>query len=109
MRASTDNFCARFRAALDAGRLDEIRAHAADLAPVSLRDALRICLLIRDGEHAGYEREVVRWVGRFAIEASRATIADLHDALEVLQSLPADPDDAMERLSALCVRHGVSA
>jgi len=92
---------------LDAGRLEVIRASASDLASVSLADALGVCLLVRDRDVAGYERAIACWVGCFALAASEATVTDLRDALDILQALPADPDGSMERLSALCVRHGV--
>lgn len=48
-----------FRQALDAGDLPRIRSLAAAMPHISLQDALRICLLMRD--HDGYEKASVRY------------------------------------------------
>jgi hypothetical protein len=40
----------RFRRALDVGNLALVRAAAAELPHVSIRDALRVCLLLRDDD-----------------------------------------------------------
>jgi hypothetical protein len=95
----------RFLAALDAGDLAFIRGHAAALGPIRLSEALRICLMFRDQDPGHYERAAIRWLGRFALEAPTATFDDLQLALDALDALPEQPDDAMEQLSALCVRH----
>jgi hypothetical protein len=72
-----------------------------------LDDALRICLVLRDGDPERYERAAVRWLGRFALEAQRATIQDLRLAADALDALPHSATEAMERLQRLCVAHGV--
>ena len=95
----------RFLAALDAGDLAFIRRHAAALAPIRLSEALRICLMFRDQDPERYEGAAIRWLGRFALEAPKATFDDLQFALDALDALPEQPDIAMEQLSALCVRH----
>ena len=100
---------ARLRAALDAGDLDFIRRNAKQLSPVPLPDALEICLLVRDEEPAHLERATVRWIGRFALEAPKATISDIRLAADALAALPVDPELAMERLSTLCVEHGLAS
>jgi hypothetical protein len=95
-----------FRQALDAGDLPRIRTLAAAMPRISLQDALRICLLMR--EHDGYERAAVRWLGRFALEARAATIEDVQAAAAALDALPDRPDSAMERLATVCAQCGVA-
>jgi hypothetical protein len=82
-------------------------AAARELPQIALDDALRICLVLRDGERDQYERAAVRWLGRFALEASSVTIAELRAAADALDALPSRPSDAMERLQRLCVAHGI--
>jgi hypothetical protein len=91
--------------ALDRGDLDWLRKHAAQLAPISLTDALRICLIVRDREPQLLEKAAIRWLGRFALEAPKVTLADLRLAAEALTTLPADADGAMERLADICRRN----
>ncbi len=95
-----------FRQALDAGDLSRVRTLAAAMPRISLQDALRICLLMRD--HDGYERAAVRWLGRFALEARAASIEDVQAAAAALDALPDRPDSAMERLSIVCAQCGVT-
>ncbi|MBB4662988.1 hypothetical protein [Conexibacter arvalis] len=95
-----------FRQALDAGDLARIRSLAAAMPRISLQDALRICLLMRD--HDGYERAAIRWVGRFALEARTVAIEDLQAAAAALDALPDRPDAAMEQLLRVCARCGVT-
>jgi hypothetical protein len=89
----------RFRRALDTCDLALVRAAAAELPSVPLEDALRVCLLLR-AEPANYERAVVRWLGRFALERARS-VAQVRRAAEVLEQLPADPARARSELRAL--------
>jgi hypothetical protein len=100
---------ARFRAALDGGDLGFVRRYANELAPIKLRDALVVCLLVRDQEPERLERASVRWVGRFALEAPAASMADLRRAWEALDALPREPERSMELLAALCVEHGLGS
>ncbi len=98
---------ARFRRALETGNELLVIAAARELPTVPLRDALRICLLIRGGDPDRYERAAVRWLGRFALEARDVTIHALRMAADALDALPDHPDDAMERLQRLALDHGV--
>ena len=84
-----------------------MRAAAAELPTIRLDDALRVCLLIRDRDPERYERAALRWVGRFALEASTATLADVRAAADALSRLPTDAEDAMSDLRRLCVGHGL--
>ncbi len=68
---------ARFRRALGTGNQLLVLAAARELPRVGLDDALRICLVLRDGDPERYDRACVRWLGRFALEARGATIHDV--------------------------------
>jgi hypothetical protein len=98
----------RFRRALEAGNEMLVLATARELPHIALDDALQICLVLRGGDRARYERAAVRWLGRFALEARGLTIADLRAAADALDALPARANDALERLQRLCLEHGLS-
>lgn len=97
----------RFRRALETGNATLAFAAARELPYVSLDDALRICLLLRDGDRIRYERAAVRWLGRFALEARGVTIDALRQAADALDRLPERAAEAMEQLQELCVEHGL--
>jgi hypothetical protein len=105
---SEGNPYARFRRALETGNEALVTAAALELPRIALDDALRICLVLRGGDPRRYERAAVRWLGRFALEASDATIDDLRRAADALDALPIRPAEAMERLQRLCVIRGVA-
>ena len=105
--SSDGNPYARFRRALATGNAALVTAAALELPQVSLDDALRICLVLREGDPERYERAAVRWLGRFALEARRVTIDDLRLAADALDALPDRASEAMERLQRLCVARGV--
>jgi hypothetical protein len=98
---------ARFRRALATGNEQLVTAAALELPRIALDDALRICLVLRGGDPARYERAAVRWLGRFALEARDVTIADLRFAADTLDALPERASEAMERLQRLCLAHGM--
>jgi hypothetical protein len=98
---------ARFRRALDTGNQSLVLAAAGELPQIALDDALRICLVLRDGDPARYERAAVRWLGRFALEARNVTIDALRSAADALDALPERAAEAMEQLQAVCAAHGV--
>src|ERR687886_3083990 len=95
---------ARFRRALAPGNLTLVRAAAAELPSINLDDALRVCLLLRTADAALYERAVVRWLGRFALEHQGATLAMLHQAVAAFERLPDNPEAAQRELVALIRR-----
>lgn len=97
----------RFKRALATGNLNLIRAAAAELPRVGLRDALEVCLLMRDHDPATFERAAVRWLGRFALEARDVTIGAVQRAAAALDAMPSQPDATMELLSRLCLEHGL--
>jgi hypothetical protein len=97
----------RFRRAVEIGNELLVLASARELPRVALDDALRICLVLRDGDADRYQRAAVRWLGRFALDARDVTIEDLRLAAEALDALRDRTTEAMERLQGLCVAHGV--
>ncbi len=98
----------RFRRALATGNLNLIRAAAAELPRIGLRDALEICLLVRDHDGDRFERAAVRWLGRFALEARDVTLETIQSAAAALDSMPDQPQRAMETLAGLCLQHHVT-
>lgn len=94
----------RFQNALASGNLLLVRAAAADLPTVELGDALSVCVLLSRKEPERYERAAMRWLGRFCLEASRATLQDVRSASLALTHLRQEPDDAMKILHDLCAR-----
>ncbi len=99
---------ARFRRALETGNELLVLGAARELPQIALDDALRICLVLRDGDRVRYDRAAVRWLGRFALEARAVTIADLRSAAAALEALPTRTAEAMEQLQRLCVARGIS-
>jgi hypothetical protein len=97
----------RFRRALEAGNELMVLATARELPHIALDDALRICLVLRGGDRARYERAAVRWLGRFALEARGVTITDLRAAADALDAMPSRANEALERLQGLCLEHGL--
>jgi hypothetical protein len=98
----------RFRRALETGNELLVLTTARELPQIALDDALRICLVLRDGDPERYDRAAVRWLGRFALEGRAVTIRDLRSAARALAELPEMTAEAMERLQQLCVARGVS-
>src|SRR5437016_12230868 len=97
----------RFKRALETGNELIVLAAARELPQIALNDALRICLVLRDGDPDRYERAAVRWLGRFAPEARGVTIDAIRSAADALDALPDRPDEAMGRLQYLCVAYGL--
>jgi hypothetical protein len=97
----------RFRRALATGNETLVIAAARELPRISLDDALRVCLVLRDGDPDRFERAAVRWLGRFALEAQGVTMDDLRAAADALDALPCRPVAAMEQLQVLCLVRGL--
>jgi hypothetical protein len=99
---------ARFRRALETGNEMLVLGAARELPQIALDDALRICLVLREGDRRRYDRAAVRWLGRFALEARAVTMADLRAAAAALDALPTRSVEAMEQLQRLCVACGIA-
>jgi hypothetical protein len=100
---------ARFRRAIESGNELLVLGAARELPQIALDDALRICLVLRDGDPSRYERAAVRWLGRFALEARAVTIRDLRTAAAALEALPTNTAEAMEQLQRVCVARGIAS
>jgi hypothetical protein len=83
-----------------------IRAAAAELPRVNLRDALDICVAIREAEPAGFERAALRWLARYCVEYPGATLTDVLDAAGAFERMAsgAKPGEALALLRRLCHR-----
>ena len=97
----------RFRRALETGNELLVIAAARELPQIALDDALRICLVLRDGDPDRFDRAAVRWLGRFALEGRAVTMRDLRTAATALAELRVDTAEAMECLQRLCLARGV--
>jgi hypothetical protein len=97
----------RFKRALHTGNLHIVRAAAAELPRIDLADALQIVWLMRDDE-ALYERAAMRWLGRFALEAPGATLADIEKAAKALRSVWWKPQETMRVLADICAGNGIA-
>jgi hypothetical protein len=98
----------RFQRALKTGNLTLIRAAAAELPRIGLRDALEICLVMRDKKDHRFERAAVRWIARFALEARDVTLEAIQTAVAALNAMPDQPERAMATLGNLCAQYGVA-
>jgi hypothetical protein len=92
---------------LATGDLALIQASASELPRVGLDDALQVCLLLRDASSDLYERAVVRWLGRFCLEARSVALDDVRVAAAAFSELPGAPELAMERLAGVCHRYAL--
>ena len=79
---------ARFKRALDSGNLMQVRAAAAELPAVPLRDALEVCELLRRAKPEVYERAALRWLARLLLERPAITLGEVEQAALALQRLP---------------------
>jgi hypothetical protein len=92
----------RFQRALATGNLTIIRAAAAELPAIRLDDALQVCVVLRDREPERYERAAVRWIGRYCVERTQATLDDVEHARAAFSIMRRDPERALVILQALC-------
>jgi hypothetical protein len=69
---------------------------------------LRICLLYRDQDEDRYDAAAIKWLMRFVAETKEVSLDDIQAAAAALDALSEQPESAMEHLSTLCVRHGLT-
>ena len=92
----------RLLRAIRARNLAIIRATAAELGHIGLRDALGILIVIEEDDEERFEAAAVRWAGRLALEVPDLVLAELAGALESLHALP--DEHAQRSLLALAER-----
>jgi hypothetical protein len=94
---------ARFQCAIKTGNLTLIRNAAAELPRVDLRDALAVCVVIRQAEPERFQRAALRWLARFCLERRDATLAQIQAAAWAFDNITDEPA-ALETLERLCSR-----
>ena len=92
----------RFQRALATRNLLIIRAAAAELPQIRLKDAARICEVVREREPHRFDVMAVRWIWRFCREHQGATIQDVALAAEAFLLMGSEPERALGMLHALC-------
>jgi hypothetical protein len=92
----------RFRRSLATGNMVLIRAAAAELAHISLGDALCVCMAIRDAEPERFERAALRWIARYCLERPTVTLSDVRTAADAFERMAQRPEDALVTLQRLC-------
>jgi hypothetical protein len=88
---------ARFRRALELGKLPLVLSAGAELPRVELDDALELLVLMAREHHPAFERAAVRWVGRLLAERP-LRLADARFALALVERLP-DGIEALHRFA----------
>ena len=89
---------ANFTRSLATNDLLLVRAAAAELPKVNLRDALHILPVIAASEPYLFDRAGCRWLARLALETN-VDLEQLGVALAAIDRLPADPDRSVEVLA----------
>lgn len=98
----------RFQRALSTGNPHLIRAAAAELSRIDLRDALAISLVLLDREPQAFSRAATRWAGRLALEHP-VCLTDAQLTLCALRALADGHGRAgAEALRELCERFGLA-
>ena len=91
---------ARFRRALDIGKLPLVLAAAAELPRLELDDGLRVLLLMAEQDKGRFDRAAVRWLARLALDR-RLDVDDLRAGLaacELLRRHPAEGEAVLRDL-----------
>ena len=97
---------ARFRRALELGKLSLVYAAAAELPRLELDDGLRVLVLMAAQDRGRFDRAATRWLGRLAIER-RLGIEDLRAGLaacELLRYHPREGEAVLRELLGRPVR-----
>ena len=97
---------ARFRGALETNSPALVTAAALELPRLTLADALRVCLVYARTDRERFERAIVRWLGRFCLEAKRLDPPTAQLALAAALALAGShPDSAGALLAQLAEDH----
>ena len=80
-----------------------IRAAAAELPQVSLEDATRVCVVLRDREPERFEAAAVRWIARYCRERPDVGLQEVESACEAFALMRVgQPERALGMLQTLC-------
>jgi hypothetical protein len=91
---------ARFKRALELGKLPLVLAAAAELPRLDLDDGLRVLVLMAEQDGPRYDRACVRWLARLALDR-RLDVDDLRAGLaacELLRRHPAQGEAVLRDL-----------
>ena len=91
---------ARFRRALELGKLPLVLAAAAELPRLDLEDGLRVLVLMAEQDRPRYDRAAVRWLARLALDR-RLDVEDLRSGLaacDLLRRHPAQGEAVLREL-----------
>lgn len=99
---------ARLSAALAAGDLGFIQRHADELA-FSLLDAVYVCRLICERDPERLEAASLRWIRRYAGEASGQRFDDYRLIVDAFGLLRREPEPAAGSLLSLCRARGLES
>jgi len=91
----------RFQRALKSRDLHLIRTAALECRRIDLDDALIMIDVYRDKAPGSLERACLRWLARYCTEKA-ATVEDVGVAVDAMEQLRAQPQEAMETLMRLC-------
>ncbi|MDE3069788.1 MAG: hypothetical protein KGJ43_03575 [Acidobacteriota bacterium] len=97
---------ARVSAALEAGDLGFIVAHAEALS-LGLAEAVEVCRLIATQTPARLDGAALRWIRRYAAEARAQRFADYGLIVESFAIFPETPAAAAGSLRTLCAARGL--
>ena len=84
---SDGNPYSRFQRALKTQNLAIIRTAAAELPSVPLRDALTVCVVIRERQPDAFERAALRWLARFIAERPAVGLVAVSEAVDAFDEL----------------------
>ena len=100
---------ARFRRALEVGKLPIVLAAAAELPRLELDDGLQVLLLMAEqGDRVRFDRAAVRWLARLALDR-RLDVADLRAGLAACELLREHPAQGEAVLRSLLARPAAAA
>jgi hypothetical protein len=99
---------ARFRRALELGKLPLVLAAAAELPRLDLEDGLRVLVLMAEQDRGRFDRAAVRWLGRLALDR-RLDVEDLRAGLAACELLRRHPAQGEAVLAELLRRPAATA
>lgn len=78
-----------------------------ELPSIELEDSLTIVAIMAEKNDRRFQRAAVRWLGRLCTER-RMSLAELRQAVELLETCPTAPDEVEEALLRYCLRLAIA-